>query len=66
MVGMKCVFHKDAGSSTSNDEGYGCEPYIETCQSPDKPFDAKTISDMTFIIKVPANPATTQDVNFTQ
>jgi hypothetical protein len=67
MVGMKCVFHQSpAGSTTSNDKSFGCAPYIETCQSPDKPFDAKTISDMTFTIKVPADPANTQDANLTQ
>jgi len=59
ITGMKCVFHENPiGSLTSHDRSFGCTPYIETCQSPDKPFDAKTIPDMTFTIKIPANPAT--------
>jgi len=67
IVGMKCVFNPNpSGQTTKFDECYGCVPYIETCDAPNKPFDAKTISDMTFTIKLPANPATTQDANFTQ
>ena len=64
---MKCVFNQSPnGSLTNHDKSYGCAPYIETCQNPDKPFDEKTIPDMTFIIKIPVNPATTQDINLTQ
>jgi len=67
IVGFKCVFNPNPAASTTNfDKSFGCAPYIETCDSPNKPFDTKTISDMTFVIKLPANSATTQDANFTQ
>jgi hypothetical protein len=60
---MYCSFRV---GSVGTDRGLGCKPYVETCLSPDKQFDAKTINDMTFTLAIPANSATTQDVNFTQ